>query len=124
MGQLLRRHDPEGEAGVREFDGQVVRRAQSALLEGVEADFAGVADALVEGLEGSPSVEVWRVDDVPGFAQAVGKGVNAFGQSLSVVEQQDLGHGGDLPREAMVNDDARTDGIVRSGRSTSAMPGL
>jgi len=41
-----------------------------------------------------PSVEqVRRVDGMPGSSQLIGEGADTKGQSLGVVEQQDLGHG-------------------------------
>ena len=63
LGETLGGHDAKGETGVDDVSGQRLGGGDAALHDLAEADLAGVADTLVDGLEGT-AVErsgVWTV---------------------------------------------------------------
>ena len=91
--EALGRHDAEGEARVDHLGAERFGRGDTPLHDGVETGLARVADAVLQGVEGVPFVEVWHVDGVPCSAQFVREGLHPGGEPLSVVEQHDFGHG-------------------------------
>jgi hypothetical protein len=92
LGQHLRRHHPEREAGIDDFVRQVVSGESTALDDRVEADLFGVVNAVGEFGEGLTVVEIWRVHDVSGSAESIGEGEAPGRQALSMMEEQNFGH--------------------------------
>ena len=75
------------------------RALPATLVDRVEADLLGVADALRQIGEGLAVVEVGRVHDVSGRAKSVREGDDPRGQSLCVMKEQNLGQGSDYNLE-------------------------
>jgi len=96
LGQHLRRHAPEREPGVDEVLGQVFGSHLAALEDGVESDQLRVGHAVLDLVEPLALVQVRGVDDMPGRAELVGERDHPGGQTLGVVEEQDLSHGRQL----------------------------
>ena len=90
--ELLSRHLPEREPGVDEVARQVIGAADVPLQDLIESDLSGVGHALVQRGEGSTVVEVGDDHRVTSRPQLVGERAHPFGQALSVVEQQNVGH--------------------------------
>ena len=64
LGELLGRHDPEGEAGVDELRRQPFGGGDAALEQRTEAQLLGVGNAVVELGERLAVVQIGGVDDV------------------------------------------------------------
>ena len=94
LGQHLRRQHPEREAGIDDFGRQAVSGESAALDDRVEADVLGVANAVGEFAEGLAGVEIRGMNDVSGSAEFLGEREAAGRQSLCVMEEQKLSHGG------------------------------
>jgi hypothetical protein len=92
LGEELRRHAAEREARVDELVGQTFCRCAAAIEDRPEADFARIADAVVDRVERVAVVEIGGVDRVSGCAQLVGERLDAVRQSLRMVEQEYLRH--------------------------------
>jgi hypothetical protein len=84
-------HNAEREPRVDECARQVRGRRSTPFDDGGDADFLGVADAFVDGVEGLSVIEVSCVNDTSGGAQLIREGEEAGGLSLIVVDEQDLG---------------------------------
>ena len=72
---------------------QVFGGGDGPVDDGVESDVPGVGDTGLDGVEGAAVEQVGEVHGVTGRRQFAGEGANAVGESLGVVEQDDLGHG-------------------------------
>src|SRR6266540_2452459 len=93
LGEHLRRHPTQREAGVDELGRQTLRSGRASFEDHVEADLPGVSDSVVEVRERLPVVQIGCVHHVARSAQLVGEREEALGLPLRVVEQQYLGHG-------------------------------
>lgn len=94
LGQLLRGHHPEREAGVDDLAGKLLRRAHAPRGDLPEPDLPHVRHPLVQRVEDAPLEQVGRVDGVARGTEFVGEGDHPGGQTLDVVEQYDLCHAG------------------------------
>ena len=94
MRELLRGHDTEGEPGIDDLGGEVLRGGDTPREERAEADLAGERHAVVEGREGASLEEVGGPDRVAGGAEAIGEGQDSGGEAQHVVEEHDFGHRG------------------------------
>ena len=92
LGQPLGDGDAAGEAGVHEALGQVGDDPADLPAERLVPDLLGEPEALVEGRRPLAVEQVRGVDGVPAGAQLIGEGAHPVGESLHVVDQQDLGH--------------------------------
>src|SRR5262249_9157420 len=92
LGESLRRGCAEREAGVHKVRGQVRNGAVGARAEFLVADAGGERDAVVDGRRPRAIEQVRRVDAMPAGPQAVGELAYSVGESLHVMEQDDLGH--------------------------------
>jgi hypothetical protein len=97
LGQLLRGHDAERQAGVDEFGRQRACRPLAALDNLGEADLLGVGHSLLDRGEGLPLKEIGCVHAMPGAPQLVGKSMEALRLTHRVVEQQHVSHPRLLP---------------------------
>jgi len=86
LGEPLRWHHPEREAGIDELGRQAIGGESTAFSKGVEAELLGVANALVEGRERLAVVEVGGVNDVSGSSQLVSEREESGCLSLCVVK--------------------------------------
>ena len=108
LGELLGRHDPEGEAGVDELRRESFGGADAALEQRSESDLLRVGDPIVQLRKGVPVVHVRRMDHVTCVPQLGDERAEPFRLPLCVMEQQDLGHPVTLPRRSCWVDMANT----------------
>ena len=92
LGEPLRFADPEGEAGVDQAIGQVGHGRVGTRAEHLVPDRPGERHAVVDALRACALEEVGSVHGMPAGAQLLGERANPVGQSLHVMEQNDLGH--------------------------------
>jgi hypothetical protein len=92
LGELLRRHYTEREAGVDNVGGQPIGRTDTALDHLAEADLLRMPNSLLHSVERSPLEENWRVCRVAGSPKLVREDNDARGQTLRVMEQDNFGH--------------------------------
>jgi hypothetical protein len=92
LGEQLRRHHPEREAGQHQRVGQPGSGGAAPLEQDVDADLLRVGDTLLQVVEHPPLEQVGQVHDVPGPAQHVPEGAHSGRQPVRGVEDQHLGH--------------------------------
>jgi hypothetical protein len=90
--ELLRRHDPEREAGVHCFWAELLGGRDAARREILESLRAGEGHSLLDRGKRAAVEQVGCVHGVAGTAQLVGKRLHAVGQSLNVVVKHYFGH--------------------------------
>ena len=92
LGQHLRGHHAEREAGIHDLSGQRVGGGPPALEDGVEAGLPGVGDPLLQTLEHPAVVEIRDMNRVPGGREPLGEVADPRRQPVRVVEQDHLSH--------------------------------
>ena len=109
LGQLLGGHHPERESDVDEVVGHPVGGGHAPVGERLEAGLPGVRHPLLEGGVGVPVVQVGSCHLVTRLAEPVGEGADPVGESLGMVEEEDVAHAGTLA----TGTDGRRDPVSR-----------
>ncbi len=92
LGQHLRRHRTQREAGVDDVVRQPVGGELTAFFYRAEAELLGVANAVGEVGERFAVVEIRRVHYVSGSAESIREREAPAGQALRVVKKQNFRH--------------------------------